>query len=70
VARATLKNDYTTFIRREDDMPDLDGEQIQPGGSFETHIIIDPSDSENSESMCSSALVAVVKVEEIYKSPV
>ena len=54
----------------EDDLPDPDGEQI-PGGSFETPILIDSvSDSENSESPCSPALAAVVKVEETYKSPV
>jgi len=54
----------------EDDLPDLDGEQIQPGGPFKTPIIIDSSDSENSESLCSPALMAVVKVEESYQSPV
>ena len=45
----------------EDDLPDPDGEQTP----FETPILIDSvSDSENSESLCSPALAAVVKVEE------
>jgi len=37
---------------------------------MQTPIIIDSSDSENSESPHSPALVAVVKIEETYKSPV
>ena len=46
----------------EDNLPDPDGAQI-PGGFFETPILIDSvSDSENSESPCSLALAAVVKV--------
>ena len=57
----------------ENDLSDPDGAKDGEQIPFETHrpiLINSVSDLENSESPCSPALAAVVKVEETYKSPV